>query len=99
MAEGTINGVATVIPLEPARVRDVWHDSTVMARWDWVHSIQSTNNPDTRAKRIVVACSKMNNGEKRPCCFNRSACCEPAVSKGGVLILSAAGEKAKTRMA
>lgn len=68
------------------KVREVWNTTTTMARWDWIRWIRSTNNPDTRAKRIVVACSKMKAGEKRPCCFNRSMCTEPEVSKGGVLL-------------
>ncbi len=69
----------------PAKVREIWKGTSVMARWDWIRSIRCTNNPATRAKRIEVACSKMNDGKKRQCCFNRSICTEPEVSKGGVL--------------
>jgi hypothetical protein len=69
-----------------AKVKEIWKTTTPVARWDWIRWIQSTNNPETRANRIVVACSKMNAGEKRPCCFNRSACCVIEVSKGGVLL-------------
>ena len=69
-----------------AKARAIWTATTPAARWDWIRWIRSTNNPDTRAKRIVVACSKMRSGERRPCCFNRSMCTEPAVSKGGVLL-------------
>ena len=65
---------------------EVWMDTTTAARWDWLRWIASTKNPETRQKRIGVSCSKLRSGERRPCCFNRSMCCEPAVSNGGVLI-------------
>ncbi len=69
------------------QAQTLWTKITPMARWDWVRWIGSTKNPDTRKKRIEVACSKLKSGERRPCCFNRSMCCEPAVSSNGVLIL------------
>lgn len=65
---------------------EMWLDTTTMARWDWIRWIRSTKNPETRKKRIEVALSKLKAGSKRPCCFNRSACTEPSVSNGGVLI-------------
>ena len=65
--------------------RAVWEATTVLARWDWIRSIRSTNNPATRAKRITVACSKLASGKRRPCCFDRSRCTDPAVSRNGVL--------------
>jgi hypothetical protein len=74
-------GIATV-----PQAQKTWKETTPMARWDWIRWIRATNNPETRAKRIVVACSKLKSGERRPCCFNRSMCTEPAVSKGGVLL-------------
>lgn len=64
----------------------VWDATTPMARWDWIRSVRSTRNPETRARRIRVACSKLRSGKPRQCCFNRSECTEPAVSRGGVLI-------------
>lgn len=64
----------------------LWTDITPMARWDWIRWIGATNNPDTRKRRIEVALSKLKAGERRPCCFNRSQCCEPSVSKNGVLL-------------
>ncbi|MEP0813130.1 MAG: YdeI/OmpD-associated family protein, partial [bacterium] len=62
-----------------------WEDVTTAARWDWIRWINSTGNPETRRKRIGVACSKLETGKRRPCCFNRNMCTEPEVSKGGVL--------------
>jgi hypothetical protein len=65
---------------------DIWADITPMARWDWLRWIASTNREETRKKHVVVALSKMKAGTRRPCCFNRALCCEPAVSKGGLLL-------------
>lgn len=64
----------------------LWVKITPMARWDWLRWIRSTNNPETRSRRIEVALSKLEAGERRPCCFNRNQCTEPEVSKNGVLI-------------
>lgn len=63
-----------------------WMLTTPMARWDWIRWIRSTKEPETRKRRISVACSKLRAGERRPCCFNRSMCTEPSVSKNGVLL-------------
>ena len=63
-----------------------WKETTAMARWDWIRWIRATNSADTRKKRIGVALSKLKSGMRRPCCFNRAMCTEPAVSKGGVML-------------
>ena len=64
----------------------LWKDITPMAHWDWLRWIRSTNNQETRSRRIEAALSKLRSGERRPCCFNRNLCTEPEVSKNGVLI-------------
>ncbi len=63
-----------------------WNGITTKARWEWLRWIRATNNPATRQKRIGVACSKLQNGDKRPCCFNAASCTVPDVSKSGVLL-------------
>jgi hypothetical protein len=63
----------------------LWMDITPMARWDWLRWIRSTNNQETRSRRIKVALSKLKADKRRPCCFNRNLCTEPEVSKNGVL--------------
>ena len=68
------------------KVQSLWKDITPMARWDWIRWIRATNNPDTRRKHIDVALSKMSHGERRPCCFNRNLCTEPAVSHKWLLL-------------
>jgi hypothetical protein len=64
----------------------LWMEITPMARWDWLRWIRSTNNQETRKRRIEVALSKLKDDKRRPCCFNRNQCTEPDVSKNGVLI-------------
>jgi len=64
----------------------VWMDITPMARWDWIRWIGSTKQPETRRRRIEVACSKLKAGQRRPCCFNRSLCTDPSLSQNGVLL-------------
>jgi hypothetical protein len=56
-----------------------------MARWEWVRWVNATANPATRQRRVEVTISKMNNGKRRPCCFDLAACTDPAVAKNGKL--------------
>ena len=63
----------------------LWMKITPSARWDWIRWIRATNEPDTRRRRIEVACSKLKAGTRRPCCFNRNLCTEPYVSHNWVL--------------
>jgi len=73
------------IAADPA-TRALWPEITPLARWEWIRWTRSTLNPDTRAHRIEVAISKMNAGERRPCCWNRNWCTDPTVSKSGILL-------------
>jgi uncharacterized protein YdeI (YjbR/CyaY-like superfamily) len=54
------------------QVHKLWMDITPMARWDWIRWIRATKQPETRKRRIEVACSKLKAGTRRPCCFNRN---------------------------
>jgi Domain of unknown function (DUF1905)/Bacteriocin-protection, YdeI or OmpD-Associated len=72
--------------VDNAKTHDLWERVTPMARWEWLRWIGSTNNSETRERRIEVSCSKLLNGLRRPCCFNRNLCCVPDVAKNGVLI-------------
>jgi Bacteriocin-protection, YdeI or OmpD-Associated/Domain of unknown function (DUF1905) len=69
-----------------SQAHTLWMNITPMARWDWIRWIGSTKQTETRTRRIETACSKLKAGERRPCCFNRSLCCDPYVSNTGVLL-------------
>jgi hypothetical protein len=68
------------------KVQTEWNSITTKARWEWIRWIRSTSNPDTRQKRIQTACSMLECGKKKPCCFDHSRCTEPYISKNGILI-------------
>lgn len=72
--------------LADPKANTLWMNVTPIARWDWIRWINSTKNPQTRKKRIEVELSKLRRGEKRPCCFNRTMCCIPEVSRNGQLL-------------
>ena len=77
-----------------AQLQKLWARVTPMARWEWIRWINSTSQPQTRKSRIEVAKSKLLRGKRRPCCFNRSMCCVPDVSKNGLLIETTAMARA-----
>lgn len=69
----------------PPKITDIWNDITPMARWEWVRWVNATANPVTRRRRVEVTISKINNGKRRPCCFDLSACTDPTLAKNGRL--------------
>lgn len=79
------NDFATMLANDTV-ARATWDKATPMAHWEWLRWVNSTTNPETRAKRIDVSQSKLAKGMRRPCCFNRNMCCVPEVSKSGVLL-------------
>src|ERR1700680_1110212 len=46
-----------------------WTDITPMARRDWIFSISSAKQPETRRRRIEKACDMLASGKRRLCCF------------------------------
>ena len=68
------------------KAKETWMDITPMARWDWIRWISSTKNEETRKKRIEKTFSKFKSGLRRPCCFNRTQCTLPDISKNGVVL-------------
>lgn len=46
-----------------------WEDITPMARRDWIFSISSAKQAETRKRRIEKACSMLAGGKRRLCCF------------------------------
>jgi hypothetical protein len=69
-----------------SQARSVWTDITPVARWDWIRWIGSTRNPETRTIRIEKTLSKLRSGKRAACCFNRSQCTDPEMSRNGVLL-------------
>lgn len=55
-----------------AEARGVWHDTTTIARLDWIHWMTSAKQAKTRAKRVNDACEMLAAGKKRVCCFDQS---------------------------
>ena len=46
-----------------------WADITPMARRDWIFSITSAKQAETRQRRIAKACDMLACGKRRLCCF------------------------------
>jgi hypothetical protein len=46
-----------------------WEDITPMARRDWIFSITSAKQPETRRRGIEKACDMLASGKLRLCCF------------------------------
>jgi Bacteriocin-protection, YdeI or OmpD-Associated/Domain of unknown function (DUF1905) len=68
------------------QARRLWMDITPLARWDWIRWIGATRNRDTRAIRIDKTLSKLRSGKRAACCFDRSQCTDPSMSRNGVLL-------------
>jgi len=77
--------LARALTADP-KARGLWTDITALARWDWIRWIGSTRNPETRTIRIEKTLSKLKSGKRAACCFDRSRCTDPSVSRNGVLV-------------
>jgi len=51
------------------RAQAGWEDITPMARRDWIFSICSAKQSETRRRRIEKACDMLASGKRRLCCF------------------------------
>lgn len=56
--------------VDSPKAQKLWLEITPMARRDWIRWIDTAKLAKTRARRIEVACSKLNSGMRRPCCYN-----------------------------
>jgi len=54
------------------QAREVWNNTTTLARVDWIHWMTSAKQLKTREKRIADACDMLANGKKQVCCFDQS---------------------------
>ncbi|MEP2774332.1 MAG: YdeI/OmpD-associated family protein [Luteolibacter sp.] len=57
---------------ENPEARQVWEDTTPLARLDWIHWMVSAKQAKTRTKRIADACDMLAKGKNRVCCFDPS---------------------------
>lgn len=48
----------------------LWQDLTPIARRDFISWIESAKQAETRSRRVMVACSKLLAGKRRPCCYS-----------------------------
>ena len=94
------NWIEPVIPADfkktlqsTGQVWSLWQKLNPRDRWDWVRWVRSAKQEKTRAARITAACDMLQNGKKRPCCFNRTLCTVPDVSHNGVMDIPACLEK------
>ncbi len=46
-----------------------WADITPMSLRDWIFSISTAKQPETRRRRIEKACDMLASGKRRLCCF------------------------------
>jgi len=51
------------------RAQAAWADITPLARRDWIFSISTAKQPETRRRRIEKACDMLASGKRRLCCF------------------------------
>ena len=79
--------------------RRLWIDITPLARWDWIRWIGSSRNRGTRTIRIEKTLSKLKSGKRVACCFNRSQCTDPSMSRNGVLLEPASAIGSQGRQA
>ena len=49
-----------------------WQATTLLARVDWVHWMESAKQAATRSKRMTSACKQLAEGKQRVCCFDSS---------------------------
>lgn len=69
-----------------SKAKELWHDITPLARWDWIRWVRAVKTEETRKKHLEVMLDKLNKGMRRPCCFNRNLCSVPEVSKNWQLL-------------
>lgn len=50
-------------------VTPLWKDLTPIARRDFITWIEGAKQTETRARRIEVTRSKLEKGDRRPCCY------------------------------
>lgn len=52
-----------------AKVLQLWHDITPLARNEWICWVEEAKKTETRERRVHVGISKLSSGMRRPCCW------------------------------
>lgn len=52
-----------------SKLLTTWEDITPLARNEWICLVTSTENPETRARRLERTRSQLMEGQRRPCCW------------------------------
>ena len=47
----------------------VWQDITPLARNEFICWVENAKKAETRSRRIDIARSKLESGQRRPCCW------------------------------
>jgi uncharacterized protein YdeI (YjbR/CyaY-like superfamily) len=72
ISNGTVHKIPTDLKdmlSKSSKLLNLWEDITPLARNEWICWIISPKKPETRTHRIQVAKSKLNQGDRRPCCW------------------------------
>ena len=51
------------------KAKAAWEDITPIARRDWIVSIRTAKQKETRVRRIEKAVDMLSSGKRRLCCF------------------------------
>ncbi len=51
------------------KLETLWMNLTPLAKRDFISWIESSKQPETRARRIAITKDKLQSGKKRPCCY------------------------------
>lgn len=55
--------------LSTPKIYGIWEDITPLARNEWICWVEDAKKEETRNHRMDVMVSKMNKGDRRPCCW------------------------------
>ncbi|HWU24306.1 MAG TPA: YdeI/OmpD-associated family protein [Candidatus Paceibacterota bacterium] len=76
MATKISNGTVHTVPADMKKVllasqklHTTWESLTPLARNEWICLVTSTENPETRARRLERTRSQLMEGKRRPCCW------------------------------
>ena len=72
ISSGTVHNLPSDLRnhlLDHPNMLKAWQDITPLARNEFICWIISAKKPETRVRRITISQYKLENGERRPCCW------------------------------